>query len=110
MQAVALGALALQGYAPASSIAPTLRPAVSRAGTPALNLGQRAQTAAIAGALAASLAVRSPGAALAADPWPYSTLLGKVSADEVAKVRAARPSTPLFFMEPPSRAHGAPQR
>ncbi len=50
-----------------------------------LQINQRLKSAALGAALAASL---SASAANAADPWPYSTLLGKVQSDEVAKVRA----------------------
>ena len=53
---------------------------------PAFNqLQSRVQTAALGAALATSMAV---GPAFAADPWPYSTLVSKVQADEVAKVRS----------------------
>ena len=92
--AIAMGALALQGYAPSSSLAPaapTLR--AQRATSPVmLNMQQRVQSAAIGAAFAASVAV---GPAFAADPWPYSTLLSKVQADQVAKVRppSARPNS-----------------
>ena len=92
--AIAMGALALQGYAPSSSLAPAA-PALraQRATSPVmLNMQQRVQSAAIGAAFAASVAV---GPAFAADPWPYSTLLSKVQADQVAKVRppSARPNS-----------------
>ena len=88
--AIAFGALALQGYAPAAYTAPTLRTAHTRAAIPELSLTRRVQSAAFGAALAASLSLNP---ANAADPWPYSTLLSKVNADEVAKVRP-RPRTP----------------
>ena len=87
-------------YAPSGALAPSVRMAPHRAGAPQLNLNQRIQSAALGAALAASLSV---GPASAADPWPYSTLVSKVQADEVAKVcippplpnlgRARRPRT-----------------
>ena len=88
MLVAATAALALNaGYAPMNS-APALssmRSArVTMAAFPSL---QDARSAAVGAGLAAMLAA---GPALAADPWPYSTLLGKVSADEVAKVSNAR--------------------
>eukprot|EP00966_Prymnesium_polylepis_P090953 2105948-Prymnesium_polylepis.1 len=66
---------------------PQLRPAV-RCTNPACSMMQpqlprAAASAAAAAALAATIAA-SP--ALAADPWPYSTLISKVQADDVAKV------------------------
>ena len=108
--ALAIGALALQGYAPAVVTQPTLRNAHTRAVAPELNLNRRVQSAALGAALAASLTL---GPANAADPWPYSTLLSKVNADEVAKVRTPprTPSTPLQgpgrcrFPRPETQAH-----
>ena len=64
--------------------APPLR--ASRCANPQCSmpqLPQRAQAAALGAALAATIAA-SP--AMAADPWPYSTLISKVQADDVAKV------------------------
>lgn len=69
-------------YAPTAALAPSVS-SVRRAGPPVLNLQQRVQSAALGAALAASISVN---AASAADPWPYSTLISKVQADEVAKV------------------------
>ena len=95
-----VSALALGYNLPAS--APQLRPAV-RCTTPACSMMQpqmprAAASAAAAAALAATIAA-SP--ALAADPWPYSTLISKVQADDVAKVprttaQAPPPAPPLW--------------
>merc|ERR1719456_414009 len=102
--AIAMGALALQGYAPSSSLAPaapTLR--AQRATSPVmLNMQQRVQTAAAGAALAASVAV---GPAFAADPWPYSTLIGKVQSDEVAKVAFSDDGTKVVAFDQEGRDH-----
>ena len=94
--AIAIGALALQGYA--TQAGPALRHR-ARANEPAMLSVQNVKSAAIGAALAATLAV---GPASAADPWPYSTLLSKVNADEVAKVRALTPSRCLRSARLPS--------
>merc|ERR1719487_3072096 len=67
-----------------------------------LNLQHRLQTAAVGAALAASVAVAP---ALAADPWPYSTLLGKVNADEVAKVAFSDDGTKVVAFDQEGRDH-----
>lgn len=77
-------ALALSaGYTPRGPMPSTVRNVPMRAASPALNLQQRAQSAFVGAALAATVAVQG---ASAADPWPYSTLLQKVKGDEVSKV------------------------
>ena len=103
MAGFVVGALALQqGYAPASSS--IARPAVGRATSPVLSLN-RVQNAAIGAALAASLSVGSPVPALAADPWPYSTLLSKVQGDEVAKVAFSDDGTKVVAFDQEGRDH-----
>jgi len=99
MQAAAMGALALQGYA---GVTPTLRPAVHRTTAPQLNLQTRLQSAAVGAALAASIAV---GDASAADPWPYSTLVSKIGADEVAKVAFSDDGTKVVAFDQEGRDH-----
>merc|ERR1719198_685768 len=59
-------------------------------------------SAAAAAALAASLSV---SAASAADPWPYSTLLSKVQADDVAKVAFSDDGTKVVAFDQEGRDH-----
>ena len=91
-------------YAPTVALAPSIS-SVRRAGPPVLNLQQRATSAALGAALAASISVN---AASAADPWPYSTLVSKVQTDEVAKVCKnirAPPPTGATLQPPLAAAH-----
>ena len=85
-------------FAPGSVLAPTVS-SVRRSGPPVLNLQRRVESAALGAALAATLSVN---AATAADPWPYSTLISKVQADDVAKVRkSASPNiSPASLAQP----------
>lgn len=78
------------GYVPMNAAPVLSGPRAVRATAPAMLSLQDVRSAAVGAALAATLAA---GSASAADPWPYSTLLGKVSADEVAKVRHYRRDT-----------------
>ena len=74
----------LPAFTPNGALTPSFS-SVRRSGPPVLNLQQRAQTGALAAALAATISVN---AASAADPWPYSTLISKVQNDDVAKFSA----------------------
>jgi len=67
-----------------------------------LQINQRLKSAALGAALAASLSV---SAANAADPWPYSTLLGKVQSDEVAKVAFSDDGTKVVAFDQEGRDH-----
>merc|ERR1719224_4105 len=67
-----------------------------------MTMQQRAQSAAVGAALAASLGV---GPAFAADPWPYSTLVSKVQADEVAKVAFSDDGTKVVAFDQEGRDH-----
>jgi len=71
---------------------------------PAMQLSpeQRVQSAALGAALAASLSI---SAASAADPWPYSTLVGKVQSDEVAKVAFSDDGTKVVAFDQEGRDH-----
>mmetsp|Transcript_10906 Transcript_10906/g.28689 ORF Transcript_10906/g.28689 Transcript_10906/m.28689 type:complete len:459 (-) Transcript_10906:29-1405(-) len=85
---------------------PQLRPAV-RCTNPACSMMQpqlprAAASAAAAAALAATIAA-SP--ALAADPWPYSTLISKVQADDVAKVAFSTDGTKVVAFDQEGRDH-----
>merc|ERR1719238_1927475 len=73
-----------------------------RTTAPELNLQHRVQSAAIGAAFAASVAV---GPAFAADPWPYSTLLSKVQADQVAKVAFSDDGTKVVAFDQEGRDH-----
>jgi len=63
---------------------------------------ERAQSAALAAALAATVA---SAPALAADPWPYSTLISKVQADDVAKVAFSTDGTKVVAFDQEGRDH-----
>merc|ERR1719440_1986993 len=63
---------------------------------------QDVRTAAVGAALAATIAA---GPASAADPWPYSTLLSKVQADEVAKVAFSDDGTKVVAFDQEGRDH-----
>merc|ERR1719160_1929937 len=67
-----------------------------------MNLQQRAQSAVLGAALAATI---SAGPAMAADPWPYSTLISKVGADEVAKVAFSDDGTKVVAFDQEGRDH-----
>merc|ERR1719446_908521 len=99
-----VSALALGYNLPAS--APQPRPAV-RCTNPTCSMMQpqlprAAASAALGAALAASVAA-SP--ALAADPWPYSTLISKVQADDVAKVAFSTDGTKVVAFDQEGRDH-----
>merc|ERR1719420_387225 len=79
-----------------------MRGIAGRSPAPVLNLQQRMQNAVLGAALAASLSV---GAAFAADPWPYSTLLSKVQGDEVAKVAFSDDGTKVVAFDQEGRDH-----
>jgi len=64
-------------------------------------LEQRLQSAALGAALAVSISA----SASAADPWPYSTLLSKVGADEVAKVAFNEDGTKVVAFDQEGRDH-----
>merc|ERR1719311_1260661 len=91
-------------YTPAVHVATPLgvRGIAGRSPAPVLSLPQRMQSAAMGAALAASVSV---SAAVAADPWPYSTLLSKVQADEVAKVAFSDDGTKVVAFDQEGRDH-----
>jgi len=96
-------ALALSaGYTPRGPMPSTVRNVPMRAASPALNLQQRAQSAFVGAALAATVAVQG---ASAADPWPYSTLLQKVKGDEVSKVAFSDDGTKVVAFDQEGRDH-----
>ena len=79
--------LSLSAAACAYSLnAPIAHHVTPRSSHPVLAMGAKGdwQSAAVAAALAATLATGSP--AFAAEPWAYSTLLDKTGSDEVSKV------------------------
>jgi len=90
------------GYTPRGPMPATLRNVPMRAVSPALNLQQRAQAGLVGAALAATVAVQG---ASAADPWPYSTLLQKVKADEVSKVAFSDDGTKVVAFDQEGRDH-----
>merc|ERR1719460_1483503 len=100
MAAIATCALALQGYAPAVQ-QPVMAHRV-RAASPAMLSLQDVRSAAVGAALAATIAA---GPASAADPWPYSTLLSKVQADDVAKVAFSDDGTKVVAFDQEGRDH-----
>lgn len=65
-------------------------------------LPRAAASAAAAAAIAAAVGA-SP--ALAADPWPYSTLISKVQADDVAKVAFSTDGTKVVAFDQEGRDH-----
>merc|ERR1719446_1995163 len=67
-----------------------------------MNMQQRVQSAVLGAALATSLTV---GPVSAADPWPYSTLIGKVTADEVAQVAFSDDGTKVVAFDQEGRDH-----
>merc|ERR1719453_116613 len=67
-----------------------------------MNMQQRVQSAVLGAALATSLAV---GPASAADPWPYSTLISKVQADDVSKVAFSDDGTKVVAFDQEGRDH-----
>jgi len=88
--------------------AASMRSDASHASRPALatmaelSPPQRAQSAALAAALASTLAVSG---AHAADPWPYSTLLTKVTADDVTKVAFSEDGKKVVAFDQEGRDH-----
>merc|ERR1719424_1476779 len=79
--------LSLSAAACAYSLnAPVSHHVAPRSGRPTLAMSPKGdwQSAAVAAALAATLATSGP--AFAAEPWAYSTLLDKTGSDEVSKV------------------------
>jgi len=105
MLAVAALSASALGFTPAAAgglrVRPSLRGAapLCSAGQP---LEQRMQSAALAAALAATMATAP---AFAADPWPYSTLIQKVGADEVAKVAFSDDGTKVVAFDQEGRDH-----
>jgi len=83
-----LSVLALQTPAYSLNAAAPPSHAATRSCRPPLSMSSRGETAwqsaALAAALATTLATSSP--ALAAEPWAYSTLLDKTGQDEISKV------------------------
>jgi len=63
------------------------------------------QNAAAGAGLAVALSLGNANPALAADPWPYSTLLSKVQADEVAKVAFSDDGTKVVAFDQEGRDH-----
>merc|ERR1719487_234685 len=85
---------------------PALRPAM-RCSSPACSIPQpqlpRAAASAFVGAAFAASIAASP--AVAADPWPYSTLISKVQADDVAKVAFSTDGTKVVAFDQEGRDH-----
>ena len=77
-------------------------PRLGRAAPAALSQATRSK--AVAAALAATLTAASSSAA-AGDPWPYSTLLTKVAADEVSKVAFAEAGDKVVAFDEQGRDH-----
>merc|ERR1719352_173594 len=76
-----------------------------RSGRPELSMGTKQdwKAAAAAAAVAASLASADP--ALAAEPWPYSTLLEKLPQDEISRVAFSLDGTNAVAFDQEGRDH-----
>jgi len=105
MIAFTTNALALAGPAPLAAGRPALLRGASSS-TPlmaASDAGSSLQAKALAAGLAATLATATP--ALAAEPWAYSTLLERVSADGVSKVAFSEDGAKVVAFDSEGRDH-----